>query len=165
MLATQRQIISHPLQNNRRCRTTMAGCPHTPAGRMRTAARASKMYWGRNLLSGGVFAVVEGPGLAADEFQQLNTSPKPEQDPSTPASTPPLRRFRPRQIILARAAVLILRAGVRPSALRLRLEEGQPAPESAFSLSETKPTDELIGPLLPAKPSMLSIRLRLCRAM
>src|ERR1039458_3749031 len=77
------------------------------------------------ILSEGVLAVVEGPGLVFDEFRKLNTSPKSKQDPSTAASTPPLRRFRPRQIILARAAVLLLRAGVRPSALRLRLEEGR----------------------------------------
>jgi hypothetical protein len=42
---------------------------------------------------------------------------------------------------------------------------GAAAPESAFSLSETKPADELIGPLLPAKPSVLSIHLRPYRAM
>src|ERR1019366_4316631 len=34
---------------------------------------------------------------------------------------------------------------------------GAAAPESAFSLSETKPADELTSPLLPAKPSVLSI--------
>ena len=86
------------------------------------------------ILSEGVLAVVEGPGLVVDEFQQLKRSPTSELDPSTAASTPPLRRFRPQQISLARAADIILPAGVWPSALRLRLEEGQQPPCLRFLL-------------------------------
>jgi hypothetical protein len=73
------------------------------------------------VLSEGVLAGVEGPSLVVNEFWQFNTSPKSELDPSTTASTPPLSQFRPRQIILARVAVLVLRAGVRGQPpLRLR---------------------------------------------
>src|ERR1019366_7360255 len=50
------------------------------------------------VLSEGVSAAVEGPCLVVEEFQRPNTSPKSKLDPSTPASTPPLRRFRPQQI-------------------------------------------------------------------
>src|ERR1019366_10187831 len=86
----------------------------------------------------GVLAVAEGPCLVADEFQQFNTPQKSEQDPSTPASTPPLRRFRPRQIVLVRAAVLILPAGVW----------GQPAHMSAISfLPETEPASKSTQPI------------------
>src|ERR1019366_6698685 len=99
----------------------------------------------------GVLAVAKGPCLVADEFQQFNTPQKSEQDPSTSASTPPLRRFRPRQIFLVRAAVLILRAGVW----------GQPAHMSAISfLPGTEPSQESKGPLLSAKTSKLNIQLR-----
>ena len=76
------------------------------------------------VLSEGVLAAVEGPSLAVDEFQQLHRSPNSKQDLSTAASTPPLRRFLPQQISLARAAVLILRAGVweqQPPYLRFPL--------------------------------------------
>src|ERR1019366_10327393 len=61
--------------------------------------------------------------------QQLDASPKSGLDPSTTANTPPLRRFRPQQIMLVRAAVPILRAGVW----------GQPAHMFAISfLPETE---------------------------
>src|ERR1039458_680006 len=107
------------------------------------------------ILSEGVLAAVEGPGLVVDEFQQLNRSPKSKQYPSTSASTPPLRRFLPQQTFLARAAVLILRARVW----------GQPAPMSAISfLPETEPAQESTGPFLAAKMLELSIRLRPRRA-
>src|ERR1019366_7686753 len=63
-------------------------------------------------------------------------------------------RFRPRQIILARAAVLLLRAGVR----------GQPAPESASPLPEAKPAHESPSPFLSEKTLVFGSRLRLGRA-
>ena len=47
------------------------------------------------VLSVGVLAAVEGPGLVFDEFEQLGRSPKSELDPSTTANTPPLSRFLP----------------------------------------------------------------------
>ena len=58
--------------------------------------------------------------------------------------------FAPRQITLARAAVLILPAGVR----------GQPAPESASPLPEAKPALEPNGPLLSARTAEFTVRLR-----
>ena len=107
------------------------------------------------ILSAGVLAVVEGPSHVVDEFQQLHASPKSKQDPSTTASPPPLRRFLPQQISRARAAVLILRAGVW----------GQPAHMSAISFPpETEPAQDFVGPLLSAETLELNIRLRLCRA-
>ena len=81
-----------------------AGCPHTPARRKRTAARARKIYWRRN------------PRLGERKS-----------------------RFLPQQFFPARAAVIILRAGVW----------GQPAPMSAIpSLPETKPAPETVQPVL-----------------
>src|ERR1039457_100521 len=59
-------------------------------------------------------------------------------------------RFRPQQIKLARAAVLILPAGVR----------GQPAPESASPLPEAKPAHESFGPLVAEKTSQPRMHMR-----
>src|ERR1039457_4863811 len=62
-------------------------------------SRSQTSNRGRALLSEGVLAAAEGPCLVVEEFQQLNTSPKSEQYPSTAAGTPPLRRFRPQQLL------------------------------------------------------------------
>ena len=68
-----------------------SGCPHTPARRRKTAARAREICWGRNLLSGGVLAAVEGSCPDFGDVLSFWNSSTTRPGPSTAASTPALR--------------------------------------------------------------------------
>ena len=72
-----------------------AGCPHTPAGRSRAAARAGKICRGRILLSRGVLAAVEGSCSDFGDVLSYPNSSTTRQGPSAAVSTPALRMARP----------------------------------------------------------------------
>src|ERR1019366_9877047 len=69
----------------------MACCPHIPCSEENGASRRESFCWGRNLLSGGVLAEVEGSSSDLGDVLSCWNSSTTGVGPSTTASTPPLR--------------------------------------------------------------------------
>src|ERR1019366_8507587 len=69
----------------------MACCPHIPCSEENGASRQESFRWGRNLLSEGVLAVVEGSSFDFGDVLSCWNSSTTRLGPSTAASTPSLR--------------------------------------------------------------------------